>query len=197
MKSTILAFTTITAFVILPGCADNKALVKAMGTGTSQGVFQEIGENAPQVPGYADLHIYSSLKTHKPGIYSGKDIHGTQDYMLLVNIDGQATTLKGRLSMERNESRSVRDPEEGEGIRYLFTKILRVKTGTHRVFVALPTDDIVAGRDVIISEGENSSLTMEPIYGSVPGKHGPGTYGLTSFKEGIKSIRLLLNEKTI
>lgn len=197
MKHTILAFAIITTFVILPGCAGNKALVKALGTGTSQDVFQEIGGNAPQVPGYADLHIYSSLKTHKPGIYSSHDIHGTRDYTLLVNIDGQATTLKGRLSMERNESRPMRDPEEGEGIRYRFTKIVRVKAGAHRVFVALPADDIVAGKDVIISEGESNSLTMEPIYGAVPGKHGPGTYGLTSFKEGIKSIRLLLNEKTI
>lgn len=197
MKNTILIFTMITTFGVLCGCSGNKELVKAMGTSTSQCVFQEIEENVLPTPGYVDLRIYSSLKTHKPGIYSSKDIHGTQDYMLLVNIDGQATMLTGRLSEERNEARPMRDPEEGEGIRYQFTKKLRVKTGTRRVVVALPEDDLVAEKEMIFSKGDDKTLTIEPIYCSIPGKQRSGTYCFTGFKEGIKALRLLIDGKTI
>ena len=197
MKKTMQVFATAMTLAILAGCAGNKELVKAMGTSTSQNVFQGIDVHLPPVPGYVDLSIYSTLKTHKPGIHSSSDVHGTQEYMLLVNIDGQATTLKGRLIGERSEARSMRDPEEGEGIIYQFAKIVRAKAGVHRVAIALPADDRVAERDVVFSEGENYSLTVEPVYYSVPGMQRPGTNGLTSFKEGIRSFRLLLNGKAI
>ena len=186
----------LTTLVMLTGCAGNKDLVKAMGTSTRQGIFHEIEGNLPPAPGYVDLRIHSSLKTHKPGIYASKDIHGTQDYVLLVNIDGQATTLKGRMSKESSEARPIRDPEEGEGIRYQFSKKLRVKAGIHRVSVALPADDLVTGRELVLSEEVGNSLTIEPVYGSIPGKQRPAYYGMTSFREGIKAIRLLLNGKS-
>lgn len=197
MKKAILVFTMITTLAILAGCAGNKELVKAISTTTSQSVFQEIGENVPPAPGYVDLRICSTVKTHKPGIYSENDIHGTPEYKLLLNIDGQATTLKGRMSRERSEARSIRDPEEGEGIRYQFSKKIRVQEGAHRVVVAFPADDLAAEKELILSTEVNNSLTIEPVYGSIPGKQRPGYYGMTSFKEGIKSFRVLLNGKTI
>lgn len=197
MKKIFQFVTTAMTLTILTGCAGNAELVKTMSKSTSHNVFQEISADLPPVAGYVDLRIKSNLKTHKPGIHSNRDVHGTQEYMLLVNIDGQATTLKGRMNEERNEARSMHDPEEGEGIMFQFTKILRAKAGTHRVVVASPADDLVAERDVILSEGENYSLTVEPIYCSIPGKQRLGTYGLTSFKEGIRSFRLLLNGKSI
>lgn len=197
MKKIMQVFATAMTLAILAGCAGNKELVKAMSTSTRQNVFQEIDADLPPAPGYVDLRIFSSLKTHKPGIHARTDVHGTQEYTLLVNIDGQVTTLKGRLIRERSEARSMRDPEEGEGIMYQFTKIVRAKSGAHRVAIALPADDLFDEKDFFLSEGENYTLTLEPIYSSVAGKQRPGTYGLTSFKEGIRSFRLLLNGKTI
>jgi len=41
------------------------------------------------------------------------------------------------------------------------------------------------------------TVTVEPIYGSIRGKKRPGFYGMTSFKQGVRSIRLLLNGKAI
>lgn len=197
MKITIKIFVVVMTLVIFAGCAGNNESVKAMSTSTNQNIFTEIAENEPPVPGYTTLRIYSSLKTHKAGIYSNKDIHGTQNYTLLVNIDGQVITLKGRMSEEKREARSQRDHEEGEGVRYQFTKNVRVKVGPHRLAVALPAEALVAESEVIVSDGENNFLVVEPIYSSVPGKQRSGTYGVTSFKEGIKSIRLVLNGKTI
>lgn len=192
---TILVFTMLTVLGLLEGCAGNKELIKAMSASSNQSVFEEIEEKASPIPGYTDLHIHSSLKTHKPGIYSKKDIHGTEAYMLLVNIDGQSVKIPGRLNAVRS---AMCDSEQGEGISYQFKTRLRIKAGAHKVIVALPADDLVAEREVIIADGENSTLTVEPIYGSIPGKKRPGTFGrLTSFKQGINSIRLLLNGKTI
>ncbi|GAM08352.1 hypothetical protein OR1_00623 [Geobacter sp. OR-1] len=193
MNKTILVFSMFMSLVILEGCAGNKKLVNSMSFSTSQSVFQEINENASPVSGYVVLRIYSSFKTHKPGIYSIKDVHGTQEYTLLVNIDGQAITLRGRISEEKSGTRPMGDPEGGEGVRYIFEKKIRLKTGVHKLVIALPVDDLVAEREVDLPEGENNSLTVEPIYGAVPGKPRPGTYGLSSYKEGIKSFRLLLN----
>jgi hypothetical protein len=197
MGKTILLFIMSTLIGTLAGCAGNRSLIESMGAGTGQGIFREIDENASPAPGYVDLRIHSSLKMHKPGIYSRRDAHGTADYTLLVNIDGQATILKGVLNEEGSEALPMGDPEEGEGIRYLFTKRLRLRAGSHRVAVALPVDDIVAERELILSEGEVSSLAIEPVYGTVPGKQRPGTFGRKSFREGIKSIRLQLNGKSI
>jgi hypothetical protein len=192
---TILVFTMLTVLGLLEGCAGNKELIKAMSASGNQHVFEVVEENASPIPGYADLHIHSSLKTHKPGIHAERDAHGTEDYVLLVNIDGQPVKIQGRL----NEVRSAMcDSEQGEGISYQFKTRLRMKAGVHEVVVALPVDDLVAEREVIIVEGEDSTLTVEPIYGSIPGKKRAGTSGsLTSFKQGIKSIRILLNGKII
>lgn len=91
----------------------------------------------------------------------------------------------------------MRDPEEGEGIRYQFEKKLRIRAGTHKVFVAIPADDLATTKEVIFTEGEINSLTVEPIYGLIPGKQRLGLYGMTSFKQGVRSVILLLNGKAI
>lgn len=197
MKKVIMIYVMITAFVILGGCASNKELVNVISTSTNQDVFQEIEEKSLPVPGYADLQIYSSLKTHKPGIYSDDDLHGTKDYLLVVNIDGQATQLRGRLNLERCEARSLRDPEEGDGIRYEFTKNLRIKPGPHKIAVAIPSDDLAIEQEINIAEGGIHKLAIEPIYSSTQVNQRPTNYCLTSFMQGIRSMRLLLNGKTI
>ena len=191
------AFVTIVVTLgIMAGCAGNRDLIKRMSTSTRQDMFQEVIEAGAPAPGYADLRIYSSLKTHKPGFYSEKDIHGKPDYKLLLNIDGQAVELLGATRTENSEARSLRDPEAGEGIRYQFTKKLRLKAGTHKVVIAIPADDLAVGREITLTEGSNN-LTLEPIYGGTSGKQCPGFYGISSFKEGIKWFRLVLNGKTL
>jgi hypothetical protein len=180
---------------LLEGCAGNKELIKAMSVSSNQRVFEVVEVNASPIPGYADLHIHSYLKTHKPGIHAERDTHGTEDYKLLVNIDGQSVKIPGRLDAVKT---AMCDFEQGDGISYQFKTNLRLKSGIHKVVVALPADDLIAEREVNISEGGNNTLTVEPIYGSIPGKKRTGTFGsMTSFKQGIKSIRILLNGKNI
>jgi len=196
MKRIILP-AMIAAVVIISGCAKSPALITASSTSVRSDVFQELKDGGPIPLGYADLRITSTLKTHKPGIYpyDKNKAHGTTDFMLLLNIDGQAVRIKGTASEENIEPRSLRDPEAGEGIRYRFQKNLRLKSGAHRVVVAIPDEEIADEREFNLVEGSNNSLVLEPMYGSAIGKQRPGFYGLTSFSEGIKGFWVLLNGK--
>ena len=182
------------SLTVLSGCAKSTALIKTGSNSIRSDVFQELsnGDIVPQ--GYADLRIVSSLKTHKPGIYPfEKKSHGMPGYRLLVNIDGQAIQLQGNLQNENSEPRGLRDPEAGDGIRYRFSKNLRLKAGTHKIIVALPDDEIAIEREITLSDNSNNTLVVEPVYGAVAIKQRPAFYRATSFKEGLNRLRLTLN----
>jgi hypothetical protein len=185
------------AISLLSGCAESSALIKANSASLRTDVFEELTNGATAPQGYVDLRVTATLKTHKPGIFSAKDIHGTPDYKLLLNIDGQAVQLQGTLRNENSEPMKLVDPEAGDGIRYRFSKILRLKAGTHRVVVALPDDEVAIAREITLSEGNPNSLVVEPIYSTKPGKRRPGDLTTTSFKEGVRSLRVMLNGKEI
>ncbi|AAR35509.1 lipoprotein [Geobacter sulfurreducens] len=187
----------VMAISLLSGCAESSALIKANSVSLRTDVFEELtnGVTAPQ--GDVDVRLTATFKTHKPGIYSAKDIHGTPDYKLLLNIDGQAVLLQGSLQKENNEPMKLVDPEAGDGIRYRFSKNLRLKAGIHKIVVALPDDEVAIAREITLNEGDRNSLVVEPIYSTKPGKRRPGMYSTTSFTEGIRSLRVMLNGKEV
>lgn len=195
MKKTSLLL--MLSLMVLSGCAESSALIKANSTSLRTDVYEELTNGATAPQGYVDLRITATLKTHKPGIYSASDIHGTTDYKLLLNIDGQAVLLRGNLQSENSESRGVVDPEAGDGIRYQFSKNLRLKSGTHKIVVALPDDEIAVAREITLVEGNMNNLVLEPIYSTKPGKRRLGTYSTTSFREGIRTFLLMLNGREI
>lgn len=196
MKKMNLLLIVMTLAVI-SGCAESSALIKASSTSIRTDVFKELNDGGSIPLGYADLRIASSLKTHKPGIYSSKDIHGTPDYKLLLNIDGQAVQLQGSLREENIEPRGLRDAEAGEGIRYQFDKRVRLNAGTHKVVIAILADDVAVERVISLPEGSSNSLVLEPVYKTTPGKRRPASYGVTSFQEGIRGFQVILNGKPI
>ncbi len=196
MKKRDLLFLAM-AVTIISSCADSSALIRANSTSIRSDVFEELAGGGPVPPGYAVLRIVSALKTHKPGIYSVKDIHGTSDYKLLLNIDGQAVLLQGSLREERVEPRGSGEDEAGEGIRYRFSKKMRLKAGTHKVVIAIPADDVAVEGKVALTEGTSNMLVVEPVYRSKPAKRRPGFYAAKSFEKGITGFRMLLNGKTI
>ncbi|HML79033.1 hypothetical protein [Geobacter sulfurreducens] len=185
------------SLMVLSGCAESSALIKANSTSLRTDVFEELTNGATAPQGYVDLRITATLKTHKPGIFSAKDIHGTPDYKLLLNVDGQAVLLQGTLQKENSEPMKLVDPEAGDGIRYRFSKNLRLKVGLHKVVVALPDDEIAIAREITLKEGDHNSLVVEPIYSTKPGKRQPGTYTTTNFREGVRSLRIMLNGKEV
>ncbi|TSK09182.1 MAG: hypothetical protein FPO08_07780 [Geobacter sp.] len=190
-------FVAAVAIIMLNGCANSSKLVRASSSSTRSDIFKQV-PNGDVVPsGYADLLISSSLKTHKPGMFSSNDLHGTSDYKLMVNIDGQSIQLQTTPHMEDFGSNSLRDTEVGEGARYRFITKLRLRSGAHKVVLALPAEDLALERQITLTEGSSNSLILQPVYRQSPGKIRPGYYGVTSYKEGIKGIRLLLNDKPL
>lgn len=194
MKKLCLLIMTIS---LLSGCAESSALIKANSTSLRTDVFEELTNGATTPQGYVDLRVTATLKTHKPGIFSAKDIHGTPDYKLLLNVDGQAVLLQGTLQKENSEPMKLVDSEAGDGIRYRFSKNIRLKTGSHKLVVALPDDEVAVAREITLKEGDYNTLVVEPIYSTKPGKRQPGTYSTTNFREGVRSIRLTLNNKEL
>lgn len=198
MQRKPLLLTMLFVVAALAGCAGNSELIKSMSTNSRHDVFQEITTAGPVPAGHAELFIVSSLKTHKPGIYSDKDVHGAQEYKLLVNIDGQVVHMAASsLRAERREPQSLRDPEAGEGMRYLFRQELRLKPGRHRVLVSLPSDGIAVERLIDLAEGSRNTLVLEPVYGTAPQKQRPAFYGVRSFMEGIRGFWVTYNGKSL
>lgn len=178
---------------ILSACAKNVELIKSMSTTTRDNVFHESVGEAAIPSGYAHLNVLASLKTHKPGLYPfEKKAHGTADYMLLLNIGGQAMHIRGELKVEDSAGFS-RDPEAGEGIRYNFRQGVRLKAGRHKIAVAIPDDEVVFVSDIVLSEGSTNVLMLEPVYGRMQEKQRPGFYGRTSFTRGIDGFKAFLN----
>lgn len=180
-KTKVMLFATI--LTIISGCAGSSELIKATSTSVRTDVFKELTNGAAVPPGFTELRFSSTLKTHHPGIYSVRDIHGSADYKLLLNIDGQSVELEGALT------------EETDGVRYMFSKTLLLKAGNHTVIVALPEDAIAVKRGITLVEGEANRLNAEPVYGQMPGKRRPTAYGGTSFQKGIKGIRLKFQDR--
>lgn len=193
----VVILVAVVGLGILAGCAGNQGLIQGINNSSRQDVFQELTANAPISSGYADLQVVSSLKTHLPGAFSERDLHGTPEYKMLVNIDGQTAQLAGSPFQEKRGKQSLQDPEEGQGVRYTFQKSLRLKAGTHRIFVSLPFDDVAVERQITLKEGSINTLVLEPIYMSVNEKRRPGFYSTVSFKEGIKGFQIKLNDKSL
>ncbi len=196
MKLSNILFLVMTV-TFISGCAQSSALIRAGSTNIRRDIFKETVVGGTIPAGHADLKIDFSVKTHKPGVYSAKDIHGTPDYRLLVNIDGQAMPLQGRLWAESAESRGLRDSEAGDGIRYQFTKNVRLKAGSHKIILAIIEDDIAVEREFTLADGSRNSLVLEPIYRTVPGSRRPGANNAPSFQDGIRGLQVNLNDKPI
>ncbi len=192
MKRTVISGLLLTTLLTC-GCSPCRETIKAGSIGARTDVFREVAAGSPIPQGYADLQVVSSLKTHKEGVYPfRKDSHGTPDYSLLLTIDGQTARIKGSSIEENSEPRGIQDPEAGEGIRYSFRTVVRLTAGSHTVRVASPDDEAAAERELSLAEGRSYTLELEPVYGATAGRQRPAFYGPTSFLEGLRGFRMLL-----
>ena len=61
---------------------------------------------------------------------------------------------------------------------------------------ALPADKVAIEREVVLAEGSRNILVLEPVYGAKPMIR-PRASNVTDFKEGIRSLRVMLNGDAI
>jgi hypothetical protein len=187
----------VMALSVLSGCAESSALIRTGSESLRGDVFQELKGGGLVPKGEVELRISSSLKTHKPGTYQMETrAHGTSSYRMLVNIDGQALQLEGNPQPERTGS-DFGDPEGGDGTRYRFSKSVRLKPGTHKIIMAFPDDGVAVTRELTLVDGSSNCLVVKPVYGAIPERRRSGFYGVTSFKEGLKGVRLVLDGRAL
>lgn len=188
------------AMAIVSGCARGLRSTENAGMDPRTDIFQEVSTEGNIPKGYADLIIYSSLKTHKPGTYLLDDLFGnkkgTPDYMLLISIDGQITKTRGILK-EEDIGTWVQNSEAGKGIRYVFRINLRLKAGTHRLIVALPEDGIAIEKDMKLTDGTKNLMQLVPQYRGTESvvKSRPTVIKMRepSFTNGMRGFDVLLN----
>lgn len=155
-------------------------------------VFTLLESEKPATAAKATLAINATLKTHRAyacPLDQHKE-HGTPDYKLVINIDGQVLTLAGDLKQENLTEVPLGHPEQGEGVRYTFQQLVALTPGVHRVIVALPADGVAIERHVEIREGANR-LAGTPVYNQTPGAI--KTLAKGDFHAGISTLRLSLN----
>lgn len=182
--------------LVITGCATSK--IATMSMEGRHDVFQEVAHEKPVPAGYTELTIVSSLKTRKPGDFLRTTTsRGTPDYMLLLNIDGQTSRVKGDLTEEKTVSHGSWNLETGEGIRYFFKIKLLLKPGRHSVFAALPEDGVYLDRIITLLEETDNVLHLTPVYGKRKVGKLPDLNAEASFYEGTRGFKAFLNGKAI
>lgn len=184
----------IACIALLAGCGGTGELIKQRSVSLRPGVYREVQDKTPVPSGYADLRIIFSVKTHKSSFHVLENgTKGTPDYVVVLNIDGQAEKLKGALTEENTLDERPRTPETGNGIRYRFRKDLRLTAGNHKVFVAVPEDEVAAEVEILLEDGTRNELALEPVYstGKRFGKRSPNFYSHLS------GVRMLMNGKPL
>ncbi len=143
-------------------------------------VFKEVTAGAAPQAGFADLTVKASLK---------KPLNAQTEESFLLNIDGQAVTWNILGHTERApqyDEKGQPNPERGEGIKYVLSKNLRLRPGPHRVFLALPAENVSKEVSVTLKDGEAAVLEFKPVYS----RH---RHPMAHFTKGIEFYDVSLN----
>jgi hypothetical protein len=186
--------------LVLIGCSATATTIKQKTQNERVGVFTEIKDGLAPTPGFAVLSIKASIKTHLAGYYlleSRDSIHGKPGYPFLINIDGQAQvwTVDGQkesLPLYDKDGKTSRDPDAGEGVKYVLEKKIQLRPGTHKVFLGLSADDYFREVEITLKERDFITLEFRPVYKS---KTQPTR--TPSFKKGVKEYEVHLNNARI
>ena len=181
-------------FLLSCGTALKEIALKSQSERTD--IFKEVQGGEPIAREFVELTITSSIKTHLEGYYlleSKKSLHGKVGYPFVINIDGQAATWKvdgQKESTPTYDERGTRSPEGGEGMRYNLHKKILLRAGSHRIFFALPEEDLFLQFELTLREGESNILELRPVYKArVKQPH--------HFLHGVSRCEVLLNGNAI
>jgi hypothetical protein len=155
----------------LVGCGATAKTIIAKLKSERTDVFQEISGAEALPAGYADLTIRANIKTHVEGYYIGESkdsAHGKEAYPFLINIDGQAVLWKVKGEKHQLpkyvDGKTSRDPEAGEGMKYVLEKKVRLAAGAHKVFFGLPEEPYHMITDITVQSEKAYVLEFKPGY---------------------------------
>jgi hypothetical protein len=190
-KATFLAII-LSGFIL--GCTTGTAVrgqicTKSMEQGN---VFEELEDSNPML-GWSILIIRASMKTPREGYYlfeSKHSLHGKSEYPFVFNIGGQGVTwmARGKPDTQPRIIDAKRNPEGGEGVKYLLEKTIKLKPGSYRICLGLTEENFQKEIDINLLEGKTSILEFNPVY------QRDRVSGYTFYK-GIHDFKVYLNEK--
>ncbi|HLE40550.1 MAG TPA: hypothetical protein VI956_03515 [Nitrospirota bacterium] len=177
----------------LVGCGAAAKMIVAKSQSERADVFQEIS-GAEAIPaGYADLTIRANIKTHVEGYYIGESkesAHGKEVYPFLINIDEQAVLWKVKGEKHQLpkyvDGKTSRDPEAGEGMKYVLDKKVRLAAGKHTVFFGLPGEPYFTTTEISVKDAGQYVLEFKPGY-----KYKTSPTRIPTFLKGVSSFEAL------
>ncbi len=177
--------TALVLVIAFSGCATTTKKEIAMKSQSERtDVFQEIVVETVPHPGFSDLTVKASLKK-----LLGKQ---TEDAFLL-NIDGQSVTwnIMGRKEKAPEyDDKGQSNPERGEGMKYVLTKNLRLRPGSHKIFLALPAENVFKEISITLKDGETDDLEFKPVYRR-------SRHPMQHFRNGIFFFEVFMNGKPV
>jgi hypothetical protein len=169
MKNIMCSALVAALLILVANCGAAREQIRTQTLTERQGVFQEVTITNGPPPGFADVVVKASLKTHLSGegplLESRNSPHGGPFYHFVLNIDGQAVTWKApgqRENLPVVKGRGSQD--EGDGMRYTLEKKIRLRAGTHRIFLGVPDENYTKTMTVNLQEGKSYTLEYRPIY---------------------------------
>jgi hypothetical protein len=198
MKKPFSVVIVITVMSILASCGAMTKEIARMSQSERADVFVEISEG-PAPAGYADIVIRASIKTPLAGYYpleSKGSTRGKDVCPVIVNIDGQAVLWKvdgqKHLLPEYVDGQTSRDPEAGEGMKYLLEKKVRLAAGPHKVFFGLPDEPYYTTADISVMSGGLYLLEFKPDY-----RYKTSPTRIPTFLKGVDKFEVLIREVAV
>lgn len=188
MKTTLhSACIIMIASLLISGCASNRDLITQKSIGSRQDVFTEIrGSDVP--PGKAMADIVFSVKSNSSLFLWSYNKHSDPPYRVYLSIDGQSTILEAEPVLEDKSPIGSNHPESGIGWKYQFRKRIALAPGKHKLTIALPVDDVLVEREIVLREGVNMVM-LQPRYNKKMLRPHKGE----SFTAGINSVEVLID----
>ena len=193
MKKMVIWMLLMVLGLALIGCGVTARGIRAKSFSERTDVFSEIKEDERVPQGFVELVIRASVKSHLEGFYllEQQTLHGKPEYPFVLNIDGQAVTWEVAGQVEdspKYDEKGRKNPEGGQGMRYVLIKKLQLKSGLHEIFFALPGENKTVETTITLNEKELSILEFKPIY---------YRYGGPTFERGVSRLEVFLDGKPI
>jgi len=161
--------------------------------GQRSDVFQVVNEGAAVGADEVLVTVSASIKTHKgSSILFEPAKHGSDDYLLDVDISGQSISLPVQITEETTGTDPQTDPESGTGLRYSYKATVRLKPGRYTVSACLPTENVTARQEALILSG-SANITVKPLYRGSAGRKPASLRWLPSFKDGVSGLDIVVN----
>jgi|WetSurMetagenome_2_1015567.scaffolds.fasta_scaffold40418_2 hypothetical protein len=177
-------------------CSGTKNLIEEKMISSRTDVFTEItGESQP--PDWvSDVLIKAQVKTHSARHYPWQEKGLPADnlkFRYLFNVDGQAVIWDVAGKEEDTpvyDENGKRTFDGGKGIKYCLEKRIRLRSGPHNVFLALPGENVISQAEITIEPGIQYKLEYKPIYDWDHLHHRSFRHGIGGFEVFFNSIQV-------